>query len=865
MVTWAALAAVVLSTANLVLGVPQADNPQTYWRQTLPNRGKATFNTDTSYKVFRDAKRDFGAKGDGVTDDTQALLNALGVGSRTYATSSTTTPAIVYLQPGTYLISRTLILPYYTQLIGSATGQSIIKIVSTWPSGSPTGYVIDADPYNSSGQLSVGSTNNFYKEIRDLTIDMTAATGNANMAGIHWPTAQACQLQNLKIKMTTVSTTQQVGIFIEEGSGGFMSDLTISGGAIGMNVGNQQFEVRGLTFNGCRTAINQLWSWQFLYQGLTIFNCPVGINMGSVDNNGAQTVGSITILDSQFQGVSNAGIITATSPNSQPPTSGSLIIDNTVFYQTPNAVKSTGGAVLLDTSSNSYVSLWGQGHFYSGTDTSPTFKQGTLTAGSKPAGLLSQGNFRTVSRPTYAAYSSNLFASVIALGAKGDGVTDDTATLQNILNSACGRYIVFFDAGAYIVTSTLTIPAGCWVVGEGESVIMARGSTFSNPTAPQVVVKVGNTGDSASTQISGMLFSSTGGTAGAIILEWNVNDSSGSSGMWSSHFRLGGALGTNQNQNCPTSGSGSVAACSAAFMMMRVRGAGYFENVWAWTADHMLDDSSQARINIYTGRGISIETTGPTWFHAVASEHASIYQYQIATSSPFFAGILQSETPYYQPTPSAPAPYTIQASYNDPQVSGSALALRILNSKDVWIYGAGLYSFFSSYTQTCISSRTCQSTLVSIENSTPWVFNLNTIGTNAMITLNGANTARGQDNRNVYPDTIALFSPQGLSVVGGSGSSSSSSSTTSAPGTTVTPRTRPGASTLQPAPTRPAAVTQTPTSSSSIPRTSTSTSTSTSSTTPSTSSTTSSTGMTTPTTMSTTATVRGRPVASTLR
>ena len=46
---------------------------------------------------------------------------------------------------------------------------------------------------------------------------------------------------------------------MENGSGGFMSDLTFNGGKFGMWVGNQQFLSRNLVFNDCDTAIYMNW------------------------------------------------------------------------------------------------------------------------------------------------------------------------------------------------------------------------------------------------------------------------------------------------------------------------------------------------------------------------------------------------------------------------------------------------------------------------------------------------------------------------------------------------------------------------------------------------------------------------------
>ena len=59
--------------------------------------------------------RDCGAKGDGVTDDTQAFVRALerGRGHRGHKA-----PANVYVPPGTYLVSDTLIVWRATMLAG---------------------------------------------------------------------------------------------------------------------------------------------------------------------------------------------------------------------------------------------------------------------------------------------------------------------------------------------------------------------------------------------------------------------------------------------------------------------------------------------------------------------------------------------------------------------------------------------------------------------------------------------------------------------------------------------------------------------------------------------------------------------------
>jgi glucan 1,3-beta-glucosidase len=70
-------------------------------------------------------------------------------------------------------------------------------------------------------------------------------------------------------------------------------------------------------------------------------------------------------------------------------------------------------------------------------------------------------------------------------------------------------------------------------------------------------------------------------------------------------------------------------------------------------------------------------------------------------------GFIQTETPYYQPNPSAPVPYVLNSALHDPDFGTScagqagncrnAWGLRVINSQNILVYGAGLYSFFDNY------------------------------------------------------------------------------------------------------------------------------------------------------------------------
>jgi glucan 1,3-beta-glucosidase len=373
------------------------------------------------------------------------------------------------------------------------------------------------------------------------------------------------------------------------GSGGFLSDLTFHGGGTAAQFGNQQFTTRGLTFHNSIIAIDQIWDWGWTYKSISFNNCGTGIRM-SAGGRTAQLVGSVTLIDSTFTNV-QVGIITAYDSSSLPTTAGGLILENIQLNNVPIAVQGAEGTALVGTTGSMTVSAWGEGHEY--TPNGPNQFQGPIAPISRPTALLSGSTYYERSKPQYEGLPVSQFVSLRTSGAKGDGVTDDTAVINSVLSSSAetGK-VVFFDAGIYKVSSTISIPAGSKIVRETYPIIMGSGPYFSDMNNPQVVVRVGKSGDSGSIEWSDMIVSTQGATAGAILIEWNLASSSSSpSGMWDVHVRIGGFIGSNlQNTQCPEKsavGTPVNTNCIAAYMSMHVTSSAtglYMENVsWLGT------------------------------------------------------------------------------------------------------------------------------------------------------------------------------------------------------------------------------------------------------------------------------------------
>lgn len=148
--------------------------------------------------------------------------------------------------------------------------------------------------------------------------------------------------------------------------------------------------------------------------------------------------------------------------------------------------------------------------------------------------------------------------------------------------------------------------------------------------------------------------------------------------------------------------------------------------------------------------------------YATASEHSVFYQYNFHSAANIFAGMLQTESPYYQPTPPPPAPFAAVVGDfpGDPDYTCAAgddfsgcdesWSTIITGSQDIFIAGAGVYSWFSTYAQTCIDTQDCQHALVLLDSNFANVRfqNLITIGSKYMAVMDGQGIAAA-DNLNV--------------------------------------------------------------------------------------------------------------------
>ena len=130
-------------------------------------------------------------------------------------------------------------------------------------------------------------------------------------------------------------------------------------------------------------------------------------------------------------------------------------------------------------------------------------------------------------------------------------------------------------------------------------------------------------------------------------------------------------------------------------------------------------------------------------------------------------------------------------------------ALRVVNSTDVFIYAAGLYSFFNNYGQGCLGGEDCQQRLIDISYSQGlWIYNIFTKGASEVVSPEGGiRPVLQQDTQAGYTTEIAVylaFALQGGDI-GGRGANSTGSDHDTPDNVSILPL--PGCTTVAPSAT----------------------------------------------------------------
>lgn len=523
-------------------------------------------------------------------------------------------PRTIYVAPGTYTFSEPLqyvsmIFEYMlssaftnhsfrmytdTVIIGDAANPPTLKASSGFNGQEFVIGGVAGDTYNDGNQGEL----RFSLMLKNLILDTTANAGNSDFTALSWRVAQNSALVNMQINMPQGAHT---GISMGQGSTIQVGDVSFSYGSVGFHYnGNQQASLKNMKFSRCSTGI-------LIDNGFV-----VNIFAPTFD-----TVGRSIVFNSGNAWVS---VIDAVSTNS-----GTFFTSN---YQYPNfmleniskdttdtdmCVVAGNTKIGAETSVGTYVygNTYGQDPPYE-TDPSnePLSRSSVLAPGGKyPLTTADQYASATINDVINLKDSNQNGGQSIS----GDGNANDGPGLQAALETAASQgKIAYLPYGIYKTESTITIPSGTRLVGNGWSTISGAGSAFMDESNPQPVVKIGNSGDVGTVDIQDMRFTVMEQLPGAIILEVNMAGSNpGDVAIHNSLITVGGTKDTTINCN-------SEADCKGAYLGIHLTASSsaYIDNMWVWVADHASDQTNMGT-RIAAKGGVLVESSKGTWISAI--------------------------------------------------------------------------------------------------------------------------------------------------------------------------------------------------------------------------------------------------------
>ena len=447
---------------------------------------EAFYHNGKGGRVLDVTQPPFHAKGDGTTDDTQALNAAMRFvrdhyelihgPDFAYCEKRNNRNWVIYLPDGVYLVGDTICQGWPAQAINILKGWSHIQLVEVQSPEhetelnangarqvySETNWAIrivgqsrdrtvvrlrDAAPgFAAAGKavvsfymLSQGSNVNNGNVIENITID--TGKGNPGAVGLAWSASNYGGIRNLAIR--SGDGAGQAGLLMDRRNAtGYVHDLLVAGFDTGIeltakaetSVTLEYATLSGQRKTGIRVGGGAPGRNSLSARQIVVTGAPVAL---AVDH-----AAQVVLLDSRLAAAGDGAAAMVLE------TQGQLYARNVATPGFRAAVTQDGKAVVAGTTMDEYCST-------------------------RPVGLHGDAPMRSMRLPVkevpFIRPETNLseWANVDAFGAVGDGVADDTAAIQQAMDS--GKPVVYFPQANYVVNGTVCIPASVrevsWLFG----------------------------------------------------------------------------------------------------------------------------------------------------------------------------------------------------------------------------------------------------------------------------------------------------------------------------------------------------------------------------------------------------------------
>jgi Pectate lyase superfamily protein/SMP-30/Gluconolactonase/LRE-like region len=406
----------------------------------------------------------FGTKGDGVADDTAALQKAIDT------VADTTHQGIVFIPEGRYRLTHTLYVWPGVRLIGYGTRRPTFMLAASTPgyqtgpsymvlfAGGRTGErrrgglqrpanapVLPPVPFPGTVPAATGvvdaNPGTFYSAMSN--VDFEIGDGNPGAVGIRFHIAQHCFLTHMDFHIGSgMAALHDIG---NEGE-----DLHFYGGQYGIMTGRPspgwQFTLLDSSFDGQREAAIKEHEAGLALVHDTFKNVPTAIEIEP------KSIEELWIKNSRFENISGPAIIISNENSrlTEINVEGVLCDQVKVFAQLRESGKLFAGK--------------GQAYRVA------TFTHGLIFDSPRARGSIeTRINTETLTAlPSVDAPAIHVLPSqtgwvnALDLGAKGDGITDDTAALQHAVDT---QRMVYLPSGRYLLTDTLRLRPDTVLIG----------------------------------------------------------------------------------------------------------------------------------------------------------------------------------------------------------------------------------------------------------------------------------------------------------------------------------------------------------------------------------------------------------------
>jgi len=594
-----------------------------------------------------------GARGDGVADDTDAIQSAID------RVQETTGHGIVFVSEGRYRISRTLNVWPSIRLVGYGTRRPAFVLADDTPGyldPDAENYLVffaGARPGAAAGRA--GQAGNrppdanpgtFYSAMTNIDIEIGA--GNAGAVGVRGTYAQHSFLAHMDFRIGP-------GIAGVHDTGNVMEDVRFFGGRYGIWTRTPspswQFAAVDAYFEGQRDAAIRERA-----AGLTLVRphfrkvpTAVSIDAGYHDE--------LWIRDGRMDDVSGPAVIISLEENART----QINMENVICRNVPTfALFRESGKKVAGPSAVYEAKAFSHGLHYGDIGAAPVtktvFDAVPLTAMPAPA-----------PSDLAALPPANTWVNIRALGARGDGVTDDTAVFRKAI---ADHRAIYLPSGYYVISDTLALEPDTVLIGlhplATQIDLLDKTEAFQGVGPPKPMIEAPKGGTNV---LIGIGLYTNGANARAVAAKWMA----GVNSMMNDVRFLGGHGTTNLDgtranpyNNNRTADPDANRRWDGQYPSLWVTdgGGGTFFDIWT--------PSSFAQAGMLVS-----DTSTEGRVYAMSSEHHVRYEVQLRNVSHWRIYALQTE--------------------EERGESGFALPLEIDGSRDITIANFHLYRVISSY------------------------------------------------------------------------------------------------------------------------------------------------------------------------